>query len=330
MTIRTITGLPDLDPSDNKSDSYMEMSVPMPATNHFASKRVKYGEMRNDVCEYTSEKMADNYGLKLSSEPVNVAQMQTSVENILSNDCSLSGKKGFESWPYVKSAFPTAEELSTPSFSDFYGDDGKYILPNIDKVKEMIDDNIIFMSTEDSLVAEGNPLPAHSSSSTITYVPESLEYSSTIGSGKFYFWHIDSQQTDSSTAVQDPNSGSVDGYEQIRDTGNLVMWGWLADNPEPNAPQPEQCWVGLFAKMKCEGGDSTEMDVPVAIQPWIRGKHASDTQYVSFNIPVKKGLRLKVKTGFPVNAENSGLQNPGSLTFLDRNVPNAFFGYVIK
>lgn len=68
----------------------------------------------------------------------------------------------------------------------------------------------------------------------------------------------------------------------------------------------------------------------MSIQPWIRGKNASTIQYVSFNIPVRKGLRLKVKTGFPVNAENGGLQNPGSLTFLDRNVPNVFFGYVIK
>lgn len=107
------------------------------------------------------------------------------------------------------------------------------------------------------------------------------------------------------------------------------MWGWLAENTTP-APSPEQCWVALFAKLKCENYNNTEVDVPIQVKPWIRGKYASSIQYISFNLPVKKGLRLKIKTGFPVNGTNSGLQNPGSLTFLDGNIPNAFFGYVIK
>lgn len=54
-------------------------------------------------------------------------------------------------------------------------------------------------------------------------------------------------------------------------------------------------------------------------------------QYVGFNVPVKKGLEIKIKTGFPVGGERGGPRNTqGSLTFMNGNIPNAFFGYVIK
>lgn len=50
----------------------------------------------------------------------------------------------------------------------------------------------MLISTTDSEVAEGNPLPLQiqtdSSSNTVL---QSLDYANTIGSGKFYYWHID-------------------------------------------------------------------------------------------------------------------------------------------
>lgn len=102
------------------------------------------------------------------------------------------------------------------------------------------------------MVAEGVPLNAHSSASTDKSVPESLEYTTTVGSGKFYFWRIDGR--DSSQSIYDTRSATVDPYEQMRDTGQLVVWGWLADNGEVS---PEMAWVGLFAAIKCEGADAT-------------------------------------------------------------------------
>lgn len=115
----------------------------------------------------------------------------------------------------------------------------------------------------------------------------------------------------------------------MRDTGQLVVWGWLADNGDVDA---EMAWVGLFAAIKCEGYDTTHTyDLPISIQPWIRGEHASTMQYISFNVPVKKGLNIKIKTGFSVNTSAQGFkQGSGTLSFVDRWVPNAFFGYVVK
>lgn len=326
MKIRTITQLPS---ADVFVSSWMEMSVPLAdQPGMYVSRKASYEAIKNDISSTTTNSIARKYSLDNQSGPISLSTLATQVNALSNENCNVKGIKDFKDWPIVSADFPVAES-STDARFNVYGNDFEYILPNVKKIKELVDDNVVFMSTTKSLVAEGNPLPQHKRSDTDDSVVESLEYGNTIGQGKFYFWQIDAQQTDSSTSIHDKDSGSVDGYEEIRDTGNLVVWGWLAENITP-PPAPEQCWVALFAKLKCENYNNTEMDVPVQVKPWIRGVNSPIIQYVSFNIPVRKGLRLKIKTGFPVNGDNSGLQNPGSLTFLDGNIPNAFFGYVIK
>jgi len=54
-------------------------------------------------------------------------------------------------------------------------------------------------------------------------------------------------------------------------------------------------------------------------------------QYVSFNLPVKAGLRLKIMTGFNVNGNNTGLTDIPSLMFgQEGNMPNTFVGYILR
>lgn len=62
------------------------------------------------------------------------------------------------------------------------------------------------------------------------------------------------------------------------------------------------------------------------------GKYSSVAQYVSFNIPVKAGLQLKIRTGFAVNGNNSGLHSDRpTLMFTDAgNLPNTFVGYILN
>lgn len=330
MTVRTITQLPEVLAFNSAiSSSYMEMSVPLNMNNdRFSSKKVQYGNIVNDIKTQTITKIVTDYNLSGINGKVNINALRNDVDTISVEDSIFYGQKQFNKWPYISADFPKAEDITQVS-NIAYGSNYENIIPNMKIVRQLVDDNVVFMSTTSSLVAEGNPLPLHGNSATNAGVVESLEYASTIGRGLFYYWHIDAQQCDSSQSIHDANSGSTDGYEEIRDTGNLVVWGWLAEN-RLSPPEPEQCWVAMFAKMKCEGYNDTEVDVPICVKPWIRGKNSSTIQYVGFNIPVRKGIRIKIKTGFPVNNENGGLQNPGSLTFLDGNIPNAFFGYVIK
>ena len=62
------------------------------------------------------------------------------------------------------------------------------------------------------------------------------------------------------------------------------------------------------------------------------GKYSSTAQYVSFNIPVKKGLKLKIMTGFAVNGNNTALHtDTPTLMFIDEgNLPNTFVGYILE
>lgn len=329
MTIRSITQLPLNNVVSTFLSGSLEMSIPLSSNDSFyVSTKVNYADMLSNIQEVTTSSIVSDYNLVDGEEKIDVAQLKRTVDDAIGRDYELSGAKKFTNWPYIDIDFPPVESALQPEYAQ-YGDSFEYALPNVKKVKELVNDNIVFMSTTNSLVAEGNPLPFHSNSTTDYSVPESPDYLNTIGSGKFYFWQIDDGMTDSSERVVDPNSGSTADYIEIRDTGNLVVWGWLADYGIP-APKPAFCWVALYAKMKCEGANNTQVDVPISVQPWIRGQNASQIQYVSFNIPVKKGLRIKIKTGFPVNGRTSAFQEQGSLTFLDQWVPNAFFGYVIK
>ena len=121
MTIRTITGLPDVNvSSDNIAGSFMEMSVPIPGSDHYSSRRIKYEVMRDDSCSYATSKIVNDYGLSSSAGTVNAASIQESVNAVMSADCTLSGIKQFDEWPCVKAEFPDASSLS----SSTYGDDG--------------------------------------------------------------------------------------------------------------------------------------------------------------------------------------------------------------
>ena len=171
-------------------------------------------------------------------------------------------------------------------------------------------------------IAEGQSLPVNPRNGTdgYTYYDEYME------NPQQMYWHIDHGQKDSSEWID--KYGAKAGDVICKYTGNLVCYGWLADNGNV---KPGQAWVGLFGHVRC-GTDSSSKWVALQIQPWIIGKYSSTSQYVGFNIPVKAGLHLKIKTGFEVNGNNSGLHGDRpTLMFADAgNMPNTFVGYIVR
>ena len=181
-------------------------------------------------------------------------------------------------------------------------------------VHEMIDDNAGFM-------AENQWLPMDPENGTYHTAYDEFETPS-----KQMYWHIDHDQTDSS--LWKDEYGAEAGPVTCKYTGNLVCYGWLADN---GSVKPGCAWVGIFGHVIC--GNATQPSwVALQIQPWIMGKYSSTAQYVSFNIPVKKGLQLKIMTGFHVNGNNSALHDDTpTLMFTDAgNLPNTFVGYILQ
>lgn len=321
MVVKTISQLPKVTAAGSvKSNDLLEISEPNDA-GLFSSKAVYLSALSGCISNATEKQIANAYLLtKSDGTKLSVRTIDTKVNQIAGQQFTFDGIKQFKNWSWISADYPTNTSTAYQNILD------DYFIPNVKKVKQMIGTQPVYFSTDDSQVAEGNPLPAQGNATVDSSVPVSLSYGQTIGSGKFYFWHID--EKDSSEAVYDDKSLSRDKYELIRDTGQLVVWGWLADKGDV---PPEMAWVGLFAALKCDGYDETQkFDIPIAVQPWVRGEYASTLQYIGFTVPVKEGLKLKIKTGFPVNNENSGFQNAGTMTFIDMNIPNSFFGYVVK
>jgi hypothetical protein len=109
------------------------------------------------------------------------------------------------------------------------------------------------------------------------------------------------------------------------DTGNLICYGWLADNGDFD---PAQAWIAL------EGYISNNW-VIIELKPWYRGTAASNLQYVSFNAPVTKGLNLRITTGFQLNNTTRIYQSSTNTLVYNKTSPgtwiaNTFIGYIIS
>jgi hypothetical protein len=148
----------------------------------------------------------------------------------------------------------------------------------------------------------------------------------TTDSDYFLHFRIDDGGRDSSEF--ETTDGTAAGYEKCPYTGQLIIYGWLADQ---GGVMAQDAWVGLYGLVNIIN-DSKEMSQKwtlLQVQPWVIGSKSSIMQYVSFNIPVSSGMKLKIRTGFKVDGTNSGFAQPNALTY-DSWQPNSFVGYVIQ
>ena len=190
MIVRSISKLPEVD--HDFTTGKFEISLPVDVGSLCCvSKSVSYKSLSKHVKGELSSSLVEQYCLDYSHNPleqaekVNVSAEAETVHTIVSGDMQFGGFKKFDKWPTVSADFPSTDELPT-----YGGKDGEYILPNMKKVNELLQNNPIYISTTESQVAEGNPLPQHNDG-TGSYVPGGMNYAMTVGQGKFYFWQID-------------------------------------------------------------------------------------------------------------------------------------------
>jgi hypothetical protein len=139
-------------------------------------------------------------------------------------------------------------------------------------------------------------------------------------------WKIDDKMNDSYYSL-DQYGNQMLGVK-CKKTGWLTMYGWFADNGDV---VPQEAWVGVFGQM-CYNSTNNQSNIawmPIQIQPWVIGEHSSNLQYVGFGFPVRKGLQLKVRTGFNVNGANTAF-NEGNHLVLENIQPNTVVGYIIS
>ena len=295
FVFRTISDLPGID--EPSMDSYLQVSQPV-FTQDDDDYGVKYGSMKvpfkgivSAIVDQSRINMARE--LQIPSETRISSDIMVPLNAILTGEATLSGQKAFDVRPTVVQTEISAEENAVATIGD---------------VERIVTSTSFFF--QDSSHATASP-------------DNSSGY--TKDDGNLLMWNIDSGQRDSSLFVN-PETGLQAGYLICPDTGFLVMYGWLADNGNLN---PEECWVGLFSEIENE--DGKRRATLIQMQPWIIGSRSQTMQYVGFSIPVKKGLKLKVMTGFNVNGENSGFGNANSLmTSGVGSMVNTFVGYIVK
>lgn len=292
MTIRTTSDLKEVDILRD-ADLFR---VSTPAYDGYASSKVKYSTVRDGITAHTKTQLQSDWKL----EGFNGKAVTNQLSGI--ND-ALTIIPENDSRSRVDFKLPPTSSSASKNPID---------IPNRRDVITMITDNSQFISP--NVYVEIDPM--NSAGST--------QYSN---DPRQYHWHLDSGTTDSSQA-QDivsnlgPHRGVV-----ISDSGFLTIYGWLASNA---SVQAQEAWVGLFAWIKTGTYPDAGNWVLIQVQPWIVGQYAQAAQYVGFNAFVKRGLELKIMTGFPVNGNSSGLHVGNTLMFnTTGNMPNSFVGYVI-
>jgi len=304
MTIRTTSQLPAASAANDSQ--LIEVATPVGGTSGaHVSQKLTVGKLRDSFdSTIKASAVAALSATDSSGALINVRQLRADATSLMSGTRNIGGVKTFTSIPQI--AATLAYQSSKPEQ-----------VVNQKRALELIQDNSMFVGP--GYMVDADP-GTDGSPSTTAYRPE------------FMYWHFDDFGTDSSQWSNPEANGrktEADGA-MCAHTGWLTVYGWLADN---GTVRPAQAWVGLFANVQVRDPDDPSAMrarwVPIQMQPWIIGQKSSERQYVGFNVPVRAGLRLKIKTGFPVNGDTGGFAEQGNAS-LALNQPNTFVGYIIR
>ena len=284
MNIRTIS---DLSEAKTLSDEDLIEVSKSAGSNKFTSNKHKVGKLREDIVNKSILKWSQDYNLPKGSD---LGAAYSFTRELSGSVSQLSGVVTFNKQPRLKQQ------------PDVNNDD--LGLQTRKQVCDLID------KRSGSFIGPGTYVkcePLNDQGNTQDYE---------------YYWKIEGGQYDSSLALDE--EGFRIGPVQVRDTGWLVMYGWLASSDDV---LPQNAWVGLYGLF-----DDDETWKLVQMQPWIMGRYSQQMQYVGFGLPVRAGARFKVMTGFPVNGSVSGYQTYSHTLLLTPqrgNIINSFVGYVV-
>lgn len=304
MTIRTVSQLPS-QTNPCPDGTLFEVSVPG-SESKYISKKLSVETLLKQFKSDISSSMAGEFGLMSGTNLYNVGGISAAVHTLSVGNCELSGIKALYNIPVVKANL-TDYNSASQGVNSY---DPNEFVPNVLKVKDLIDDRAGFIG--DDYMIDGDPSG-----------DEAPRF--TTKSSNFVYFRINDNGVDSSKWI-DPETKAEAGYVECPYSGYLTMFGWLADNGNVLA---QDAWVALYGRIgvTLNTGDHAKKWIPLQVQPWIIGARSSTRQYVGFNLPVKEGLRLKVKTGFRVNGSTAGMQDSATKSF-NLNEPNCFVGWI--
>lgn len=308
LIARTISQLPSVSGTTDLGKALLEVSVPKDSSANpkYHSEKCQISQIESRFKTSIANGIADQHGLKdQDGKDLKLDEAFSKIKTLSAENTTLYGMKVFDGIPAV---IQSKEKYIANGIANY-----NQLIPNIEKTIDLVDQRAGYISPNH--VVDANPRVGN-------YTAES---------NQFMFWHIDDQGNDSSRWI-DPETGIEAGPVYVNSTGWLTIIGWLADNGKL---LNQEAWVGLFGKIKVkdkdEGSEATTSTqwIPLQYQPWLISSKSAHRQHVSFSLPVKAGLQLKIMTGFNVNGSSSGFQHSNSVQF-KVNEPNSFVGWVIR
>lgn len=257
--------------------------------DRYISKSVEFNTLQKQVAATAVEQTGITYGLIDGKNNIDVSKLKEVVDALKSGDLVCSGNKELNGDLSV---------IPGPTYTKDVPDADLYKVANVKYVQEAITNLNTFVGSKSNYTA------GIAADGTI-YNPEQML--------KCYFDNDDMQTNE----------------VKMTKTGNLVMYGWLADNGNVDTAA---AWVALEGCII--GENNSETWLILQLQPWILGEKHENLQYVGFNCPVTEGMKIRVKTGFTLNYTNSTYQNRKNSLVKNNLIPgtnltNAFLGYVI-
>jgi hypothetical protein len=168
--------------------------------------------------------MCNKYHAQINNVPICLSSLRNEVTDLSNSNIVFNGIKTFNNTPIISNTVNTGNPNN---------------IPNIKCVKDMIGDYSGF-------IAEGQYIDYDPGNGRHDYT----NYDGYEDNPKQMYWHIDHNHYDSSEWIDE--YGTKAGSVICKYTGNLVCYGWLADNGNV---RPENAWVGLFGHVKCGNSD---------------------------------------------------------------------------
>lgn len=297
FNLKTISSLPVLS-NDITAQSLFEVSF-CTTDNTYSSRCITFDKLKENIKNYTIDVLKKDYGL---TNDINLSDMLNKINSYWNNTkevdetCVAQGVHIFNNSPYIKVDIEVTDNMDWLKHKNRVAKIGTLIDFNKDA-------NSIYLNKGGGFATRYYSIDTQTSKDEVGL---SAAPSSTLSRHNAYIFRIIG--TESKEWIC-PKSGW------------FTCYGWVDEANTDNAACTR--WITLEGYFGNNDDDINEDDnwKVLQFQPVIESTTCS---YVSFGIPVKSGLKLRLKSGFKVGT-NSGLywNFRNSMT---NHIPNAFIG----
>lgn len=318
-SIRTLSQLPEITSIELNDKSRFEVSLPVDVSvgpgnevlHKFASKSIAAGAVSEKIRGDMRQDLIDQNGL---TKEIRVDGLCSIVSSIAYSDFTFDGEKNFVKDPKIDNSPLSGYPLSDETLNGYS--------VNYETLKRFT--NVNSSPTIGPNFGFVTRLSGFQSGSTETerllpiFKPKQKNGEWQFSPEPYFLFNANTKNVFPNEYVFKIKRGerSSDSWKAPA-SGIFTCYGWLDEINNPSQSN-ESRWVALMGKQS----QLQEWTI-LQVQPFIRSNYLS---YVGFTFPVKKGMELKVVTGFAVGSNSD--KYFASNSSIANHIGNAFLGGV--